>query len=161
MAGIIAELGKSAASSDFRRISANEFRVLLIESDDRLLRTFPVKLNSYASKALQELGVEVVTGAPVAKQQGRFVARCLKNELSGRATPGKFRYRDFRMLATIGRGRAVADFGRISTKGWLTWWFWGLCHIYFLIGRQSRLLVALKWLFEYLTFQRSSRLIVK
>ena len=46
MAGIIAELGKSAASSDFRRISANEFRVLLIEGGDRLLRTFPVKLNS-------------------------------------------------------------------------------------------------------------------
>ncbi len=98
--------------------------------------------------------------APVAKQQGRYIARLLSNELSGRPVPGPFKYRDYGMLATIGRGRAVSNFGRFSSKGWLTWWFWGLTHIYFLIARQMRLLVALKWLLEYLTFQRSSRLII-
>ena len=65
------------------------------------------------------------------------------------------------MLATIGRGRAVAGFDRLSFRGWLTWWFWGVIHIYFLIARQSRFMVALKWLLEYITFQRGSRLIMK
>ena len=99
--------------------------------------------------------------APVAKQQGRFVAGHLKERLSGTVTGKAFKYRDFGMMATIGRGRAVADFKRFNTRGWLTWWIWGLSHIYFLIGRPARLLVAIKWLFEYVTFKRGSRLILK
>ncbi len=99
--------------------------------------------------------------APVAKQQGRFVAGHLKQRLSGTLTGKAFKYRDFGMMATIGRGRAVADFNHFNTKGWLTWWIWGLSHIYFLIGRPARLLVAIKWLFEYVTFKRGSRLILK
>ena len=95
------------------------------------------------------------------KQQGRFVAGRLQERLAGKVTGKTFRYRDFGMMATIGRGRAVADFNHFNTTGWLTWWIWGLSHIYFLIARPARLLVAIKWLFEYVTFKRGSRLILK
>jgi len=99
--------------------------------------------------------------APVAKQEGRYVANLIGRLVSGKA-PGKpFRYRNFGMLATIGRGCAVADFGFFTMKGHLTWWLWGISHIYFLIARQLRWMVALKWLFEYFTYQRGSRLILK
>jgi NADH dehydrogenase len=98
--------------------------------------------------------------APVAKQQGRFVGRLIRSRLQHDPDPPAFKYRDYGLLATIGRGRGVADFGRLRFRGWLAWWLWGLIHIYFLIGRRSRLLVALKWLWEYVTLQRGSRLII-
>ncbi len=55
--------------------------------------------------------------APVAKQQGSYVARVLRARLSGKPEPGPFRYRDFGTLATIGRRAAVADFGWIRISG--------------------------------------------
>ena len=99
--------------------------------------------------------------APVAKQQGRFAARQIAARVAGRPWNSAFRYRDFGMLATIGRGCAVADFGRFTMRGRLSWWLWGFSHIYFLIARQLRWMVAAKWLFEYFSYQRGSRLILK
>ncbi len=97
--------------------------------------------------------------APVAKQQGRYVAHVLQSRLSGKAPPPPFRYRPVGNLATIGRGFAVADFGRIRLTGRVAWLVWSLAHIYFLIGFRSRLVVALDWLWSYVTFQRGARLI--
>jgi NADH dehydrogenase len=62
-------------------------------------------------------------------------------------------------LATIGRTAAVCDFGRIRLSGWLAWLLWGLVHIDFLIGFRNLLVVALDWLWAYLTFERGARLI--
>jgi NADH dehydrogenase len=70
-----------------------------------------------------------------------------------------FRYRDFGSLATIGRKRAVADLGGLKVKGFLAWVLWSLAHIYFLIGFRSRLIVAMNWAWNYVTFQRGTRLI--
>lgn len=96
--------------------------------------------------------------APAAKQAGRYVARVIRARLRGRPTP-PFRYRHLGNLATIGRTAAVADFGRIRLSGGLAWLLWGLVHIYFLIGFRNRLVVALDWLWAYLTFERGARLI--
>jgi len=96
--------------------------------------------------------------APVAKQQGQYVARLLKARAKGQDI-GPFRYRDFGSLATIGRKRAVADFGRFRLNGFLAWVLWSVAHIYFLIGFRNRFVVALNWAWSYLTFQRGSRLI--
>jgi NADH dehydrogenase len=96
--------------------------------------------------------------APVAKQQGAYVARAIAFRLSGR-TPPPFRYRDFGNLATIGRAAAVVDFGRIRLKGWFAWLFWCAAHIYFLIGFRNRMAVVLDWLWAYVSFQRGARLI--
>lgn len=96
--------------------------------------------------------------APVAKQQGRHVAATIRAALAGRpARP--FRYRDYGNLATIGRRCAVVDFGRVRISGLAAWLIWCVAHIWFLVGFRSRLVVGLSWLWNYLTFERSARLI--
>ena len=62
-------------------------------------------------------------------------------------------------MATIGRRAAVANIGRLRFKGFLAWILWSAAHIYFLIGLRYRFVVAFTWLWDYLTFQRSARLI--
>ncbi len=96
--------------------------------------------------------------APVAKQQGRYVADLLITRLEGKKLPA-FRYRDFGALATIGRKKAVAQLGKLKISGLAAWLLWSLAHIYFLIGFRNRLAVALNWGWNYLTFQRGARLI--
>ena len=98
--------------------------------------------------------------ATVAKQQGAYVARVIASRLAGTAEPGPFRYRDVGSLAIIGRREAIADFGRVHLSGRLGWLVWSVAHIYFLIGFRSRLVVALEWLWSYLTYERGARLIV-
>jgi NADH dehydrogenase len=96
--------------------------------------------------------------APVAKQEGLYVARLIKARLKGR-TPGPFMYRNYGSLATIGRKSAVVQFGRVRLTGYVAWWLWGIAHVYFLIGFRNRLAVATSWAWNYLTFQRGTRLI--
>jgi len=96
--------------------------------------------------------------APVAKQQGQYVAKLLVARADGKSVP-PFRYRDYGMLAAIGRKRAVAHLGRIKLTGFVAWVLWSVAHIYYLIGFRNRLVVALNWLWNYLTFQRGTRLI--
>ena len=97
--------------------------------------------------------------APVAKQQGQYVAGLLRRRVTGRPAPGPFRYRNFGNLASIGRKSAVADFGRIRVSGLFAWTLWGAAHVYFLIGFRNRTAVVLDWLWAYFTFQRGTRLI--
>ena len=92
--------------------------------------------------------------AAVAKQQGRYVA----DRILGR-TMKPFRYRDYGNLATIGRRRAVADFGRVRLSGFPAWLLWCVAHVWFLVGFRSRLSVTLHWAWNYFTYHRSARLI--
>ena len=96
--------------------------------------------------------------APVAKQQGQYVAKLLIARAEGKSVP-PFRYRDYGMLAAIGRKRAVAHLGRIKLTGFVAWVLWSVAHIYYLIGFRNRLIVAMNWAWDYLTFQRGTRLI--
>ena len=96
--------------------------------------------------------------APVAKQQGRYVAELLRARVEGRSLPA-FRYRDFGILATIGRKRAVAQIGKLKIAGFPAGLLWSVAHIYFLIGFRNRLAVAMNWCWSYITFQRGARLI--
>jgi NADH dehydrogenase len=96
--------------------------------------------------------------APVAKQQGQYVARLLIARRNGKTAP-PFRYRDFGSLATIGRKRAIVQMGSFKLKGFIAWLLWSVAHIYFLIGFRNRFVVATNWLWNYLTFQRGTRLI--
>ena len=236
LAGSIAELARRSVSRDFRSITPQCSRVILIEAGERLLPTFPAELSRAAERSLEDLGVEVrlnapvrdvgegyvewhgelistqtavwaagvtaspaaewlkadhdkngrvfverdlrlpghqnifaigdtanVAGrrggslpavAPVAKQQGRFVADLILGRRSG-----DFTYRDFGNLATIGRSRAVIEMGELRLRGFIAWLIWSVAHVWFLIGFRSRLAVTLNWLWNYLTYQRSARLI--
>ena len=236
LAGSIAELARRSVSRDFRSITPQCSRVILIEAGERLLPTFPAELSRAAKRSLEDLGVEVrlnapvrdvgegyvewhgelistrtavwaagvtaspaaewlkadhdkngrvfverdlrlpghqnifaigdtanVAGrrggslpavAPVAKQQGRFVADLILGRRSG-----DFTYHDFGNLATIGRSRAVIEMGELRLRGFIAWLIWSVAHVWFLIGFRSRLAVTLNWLWNYLTYQRSARLI--
>jgi NADH dehydrogenase len=98
--------------------------------------------------------------APAAKQMGRHAARNVLAELAGR-NPEPFRYRDYGQLATIGRSKAVAMFGRLHLSGWLAWVSWLGAHIYFLIGFRNRLVVLIDWAWSYWTFERSARIVAR
>jgi NADH dehydrogenase len=236
MAGAIAELARRSVSKDFRTITPHCSRVYLVEASPRLLGAFAEPLSARARRAIEDLGVTVLTGAaveavardhvvvagrridahttvwaagvraspaaawldaaadaagrvvvepdlslpgdasvfvigdtaaafdakgnrlpgtaPVAKQQGRHVARGI---VQGASRP--FRYRDFGNVATIGRHRAIAEFGRVRLSGTLAWLLWCTAHIFFLVGFRNRLVVGANWLWNYLTFERGARLI--
>jgi NADH dehydrogenase len=103
---------------------------------------------------------QIVPGiAPAAKQEGAYVARVIGARQFGQQPPAPFRYSHAGNLATIGRNAAVVDLNGFRLKGWLAWWFWGIAHIYFLIGVRSPMLVSLQWLWSYLTYGRGARLI--
>jgi NADH dehydrogenase len=97
--------------------------------------------------------------APVAIQQGRFVAKVIREELKSQARPARFHYWDKGSLATIGRAAAVAEFGRIHISGFVAWLSWLFVHILFLIGFRNRLLVFIQWAWSYVTYERGARLI--
>jgi NADH dehydrogenase len=96
--------------------------------------------------------------APVAMQQGRYVADLIQRRLRG-APPVPFHFRDRGSMATIGRAAAVADLGWISFSGLLAWLTWLFVHILFLIEFQNRILVLFQWAWNYITRNRSARLI--
>lgn len=99
--------------------------------------------------------------APVAIQEGRFVAKAIRNEVeSGKlGSRPSFHYWDKGSLATIGRAAAVAQFGKIHISGYIAWLSWLFVHILFLIGFRNRLLVFIQWAWSYVTYERSARLI--
>jgi NADH:ubiquinone reductase (H+-translocating) len=96
--------------------------------------------------------------APVAMQEGRYVARVIRDRLKGRAT-ADFEYVDKGNLATIGRSKAVADVKGIRISGFLAWVTWLVVHLFYLIGFQNRFLVVARWTFSFLTHGRGARLI--
>jgi NADH dehydrogenase len=111
--------------------------------------------------------------APVAMQEGRFVAKLIRREVenskstavssaslaSGELARPAFHYWDKGSLATIGRAAAVAEFGKIHISGFAAWLAWLFVHILFLIGFRNRLLVFIQWAWSYVTYERGARLI--
>jgi NADH dehydrogenase len=96
--------------------------------------------------------------APAAIQQGRYAARLIGDRVRGRATPA-FHYHDKGSLATIGKGRAVADLRLLRLSGPLAWVTWLVVHLWYLIGFQNRFVVLVRWAFSFATGGRSARLI--
>src|SRR5580692_4762438 len=100
--------------------------------------------------------------APVAIQQGKFVAKLIQQEVEAKPGTGPrpaFHYWDKGSLATIGRAAAVAQFGKIHISGFIAWLSWLFVHILFLIGFRNRVLVFIQWAWSYVTYERGARLI--
>ena len=96
--------------------------------------------------------------APVAIQQGKWVARTIARDLEHQPRRN-FRYHDKGSLATIGRAAGVAQFPGFSLSGYFAWLAWLFVHIFFLIGFRNRLIVMIQWAWSYLTYERGARLI--
>lgn len=99
--------------------------------------------------------------APVAMQQGRYLAKLIKHRTLDHRPPGPFKYIDKGQMATIGRSRAVALFKGLEISGFSAWMTWLLIHIYYLSGFKNRVFVMIQWIWTYLTFRRGARLIVE
>src|SRR6185437_7987595 len=82
--------------------------------------------------------------APAAIQMGKFAGRQIRRSLNGEPRE-QFRYLDKGSLATIGRSRAVADFGKLHISGYFAWLSWLFIHLFFLIGFRNRILVMAEW----------------
>ena len=131
--------------------------------------------------AKDEQGKMLPGVAPVAIQEGKFVAKLIRKEVEragsnrnpegapplsrslrqGRGFDSRpdFHYWDKGSLATIGRAAAVAQFGKIHISGFIAWLSWLFVHILFLIGFRNRLLVFIQWAWSYVTYERGARLI--
>jgi NADH:quinone reductase (non-electrogenic) len=131
--------------------------------------------------AKDEQGKMLPGVAPVAIQEGKFVAKLIRKEVERAGTNRNlegapplsrsvrqggdfdsrpaFHYWDKGSLATIGRAAAVAQFGKIHISGFIAWLSWLFVHILFLIGFRNRLLVFIQWAWSYVTYERGARLI--
>ena len=98
--------------------------------------------------------------ASAAKQMGKYVGKLIAARVAGQSLP-PFRYRHEGSLATIGRRAAVVELGALQLRGFIGWMFWSAVHIYFLIGIRNRFVVAITWLWSYVTFKRGARLITE
>jgi len=107
-------------------------------------------------------GGKLVPGiAPAAKQMGVYVASQISKRIAGTVMTKPFAYKHQGDLATIGRRIAVVKLPspNIALKGIIGWLFWSLAHVYFLIGIRNRFVVAFTWLWQFITLQRSARII--
>jgi NADH:ubiquinone reductase (H+-translocating) len=104
-------------------------------------------------------GAPVPGLAPAAKQMGHYVGRLIATRIAKGTSTRPFRYWNQGALATIGRRAAIVELGPIQLRGFIGWLFWSVAHIFFLIGSRNRVVVAVTWLWGYVTFQRSARLI--
>jgi len=103
-------------------------------------------------------GVPLPGIAPVAMQEGRYVASAIVARLENR--PAKlFRYFDKGYLAVIGRNKGVGVIGGVKLKGWIAWFIWLFVHLMYLAAALNRVLVFVRWGYQYITFYRGARLI--
>lgn len=240
MAGAIAEIANKTMFKNFRRIRPEESKIYLIEALSQILPMYPDKLALSATKALEEMGVKVLTGkkvigiheggvqiegmfiesmnviwaagnqvspmlktlevpldragrvivgsdlsipdhpeifvigdaaslagkegkplpgvAPVAMQEGKYVAQIIKKQIP-KDQREPFAYFDKGSMATIGKAKAIAMFGKLQLTGFFAWIMWAFVHIMFLIGFRNRLGVMLEWGAMMITGERGVRLI--
>lgn len=97
--------------------------------------------------------------SPVAITEGRYVAKTILKREKGKPIK-PYKYFDKGKLATIGRSKAVADFGFIRFSGFFAWLIWVFVHIFFLIGFKNKLIVMIEWIIAYFKHQKSARLII-
>jgi NADH dehydrogenase len=98
--------------------------------------------------------------APVAIQEGRYVASVIADRVAGKAPKQAFRYHSRGTLATVGRAYGVVALGKVRLTGFLAWVAWLFFHIFFLIGHRNRFIVMFQWALAYFSFKRTARIIL-
>jgi NADH dehydrogenase len=149
-------LGKFLASDD-EKILDRSGRVL-VEPDMSLPGHPEVFVIGDLANYPHQTGQPLPGLAPVAMQQGKYVARLIRARLKVRSLC-PFHYRDKGNLATIGRAAAVGFFGKLKFSGFLAWLIWLFVHLMYLAEFDNRLLVLIQWAWNYFTWNRGARLI--
>ncbi len=111
---------------------------------------------------MQADGKPVPGVSPAAMQEGRHVAKIVESEIDlgpGKAQRPPFKYWDKGTMATIGRSKAVAEVGKFKFSGLFAWLTWLFVHLVFLVGFRNKLAVFISWIYSYLSYKRSARLI--
>jgi NADH:ubiquinone reductase (H+-translocating) len=98
--------------------------------------------------------------APVAVQEGQYVASVINDRVAGKAHMRKFHYLDRGTLATVGRAYGVVTVFGIRLTGHLAWVGWLFFHIFFLIGFRNRFIVMFQWALAYFSFKRTARVVL-
>lgn len=111
------------------------------------------------TSSLMQDGKPLPGVAPVAMQEGDYVASVIARRVAGEEASEPFHYFNKGNLATVGRSFAIADLGWLRTSGFVAWVLWLAVHILYLIGFRNRVLVMFQWAWAYFTFQRGARLI--
>jgi NADH:ubiquinone reductase (H+-translocating) len=109
---------------------------------------------------VHQTGAPLPGVAPVAMQEGCYVAKLIRTRLLGKALPS-FHYHDYGTMATIGRAHAVAMIGPLRLSGFLAWLAWLFVHLMYIVEFQNRLLILLQWAWNYFTWNRAARLITR
>jgi len=133
--------------------------VIAIEADLSLKGRPEVFVGGDQASFISRKGNRFPALAPVALQQGRFIGETILRDMKGEGRQ-PFHYLDKGQLATIGRKKAVLQFGRLRMSGMFAWLAWLFVHIYYLVGFKNKLFVCLQWFFAYLSFRKGARLIV-
>lgn len=98
--------------------------------------------------------------AQVAIQQARLLAKNICN-IRDKEKLVSFSYKDKGSMATVGRNLAVADLGRLSLHGFIAWLIWMFIHLISLIGFKNKVITFINWIWNYITYDQSLRLIIK
>lgn len=98
--------------------------------------------------------------AQPAIQQGKHLAKNLQRIQKGEEML-PFSYKDKGTMATIGRNKAVVDLGKLKFGGFFAWFIWMFVHLYFLVGFRNRLITFFNWVYNYVNFEKASRLIIR
>ncbi len=96
--------------------------------------------------------------APVAAQQGKYVANLINKRLP-KGKRESFKYIDKGSMATIGKSKAILELGKIRISGFIAWCAWCLVHLLFLVLFRNRVFIFFDWVYSYITEQRGARLI--
>ena len=150
---------KATPVKSWINVKTDEMGRVLVNEDLSISNYSNIFVIGDASYVKNKNGKPLPGLAPVAKQEGNFVAEVIKKNIHNGKSPKKFYYKNRGYLATIGRADAIVDFGWFTLKGRIGWVFWSIIHIYFLIGFRNRLIVFINWLWSYLTFSKGARLI--
>lgn len=94
--------------------------------------------------------------APVAMQQGRFIAKQIKRLANGQALEA-FKYTDKGSMATIGRHKAIVEVKKLRLVGIPAWYAWLWLHLFYLLGGRNKIGTMADWTWNYLTFDRGNR----
>jgi len=150
LAGVVARISLQTPEKDGR---------VAVQKDLRLPGQDNIFVIGDMASFMTDTGEPLPAMAPVAMQQGRYVATRILDLIEGRQSK-PFRYHNRGAMATIGRAAAVADLHYVYLTGPLAWLVWLFVHLLYLVQFENRVLVLVQWAWHYFTFNEASRLIV-